>query len=652
MLCLLLASYARGQLALDTPQRLAGSRLMIEIQEGEAKVRYTANGFHQTRLKVGDLIVREIFATGFMAQASGERKATYSAVPVGYGNGWYEATEVRHVLNETLRTGGLRPEKIATPTLTSNEAGLALNYAQQAEQLNIAAARSPVIIRVLETGPSAGQYEILISPARARAQAEFSGDGSRLSLTRSVNDLKRGKEVVTTKLAPSEESLSGFEEIHIGGGKGEAKEVRHSALRPPALGFIDSETRKATVAGLKIEARGSATQRSLSNAVPATEGGFPDREIKITWDFKAGEPPDAGFLEAADADAGTWLPSYGSVRKFNFKLTNREGVEAVRFVLSGVSAHHGIAVNAGEAAVNPSIGRGARQEWPVELAEAEAKLSWNRYYAPPTPTAVDELPDLYFLPALNPNLVLEGAVQQSGLATPVGDHLSTTKLADTITAAVSVGDWGASGRLRAQVLMDGFWEDVKVQGPAAAEDGVTLLIPMDGNRDGIADAFQAAGPPIGSSEDTDGDGLRAFEEYRGVYTGGKHVRLDPRRRDVFLLDYAHQMAGKEAEFASLLSPSNLNVHFITPDEQRGEQIGAAMILVLEDVRENALPAVLSILPSRQAKAWKALRPRPENRTLFDDGSGNLRLLAADLTRTLDLPAPVQTAQTQEEGPAQ
>lgn len=75
----------------------------------------------------------------------------------------------------------------------------------------------------------------------------------------------------------------------------------------------------------------------------------------------------------------------------------------------------------------------------------------------------------------------------------------------------------------------------------------TINIPKDDNGDYIADAWRAGlqkpyedaetGPDTGNGvEENDkiGDGLVLFEEYRGFYIAGKHTRLDPTKKDIFI----------------------------------------------------------------------------------------------------------------------
>jgi hypothetical protein len=75
----------------------------------------------------------------------------------------------------------------------------------------------------------------------------------------------------------------------------------------------------------------------------------------------------------------------------------------------------------------------------------------------------------------------------------------------------------------------------------------TFIVPQDSNRNGIPDIWEARFCPNNSCptgrEDNDtgplagtpvGDGIAAFDEYRGVIRSGVHVSTDPRQRDLFV----------------------------------------------------------------------------------------------------------------------
>jgi hypothetical protein len=86
-----------------------------------------------------------------------------------------------------------------------------------------------------------------------------------------------------------------------------------------------------------------------------------------------------------------------------------------------------------------------------------------------------------------------------------------------------------------------------ITSPAAAAGTYLFVIPQDSNRNGIPDIWEAKFCPSNScatgQEDADagpvagaptGDGIAAFDEYRGFIVSGVHVPADPRQRDVFV----------------------------------------------------------------------------------------------------------------------
>ena len=111
---------------------------------------------------------------------------------------------------------------------------------------------------------------------------------------------------------------------------------------------------------------------------------------------------------------------------------------------------------------------------------------------------------------------------------------------------VQARDYGAWGRLSAvaRVTVDGKEKEVRAVFPKTGEHWVT--IPRDENGNSIADSWEEEhgipscpgdadddGEPSGKAP---GDGISAYEEYRGFFAGGNHVRLDPTRKDLFVHD--------------------------------------------------------------------------------------------------------------------
>jgi hypothetical protein len=112
-------------------------------------------------------------------------------------------------------------------------------------------------------------------------------------------------------------------------------------------------------------------------------------------------------------------------------------------------------------------------------------------------------------------------------------------------AMVSAYDFGAFGALRVTATLSGGREVVGY----LRGDRATTQIPLPKRTGGslVADAWKAANGVPGTADDADadalpvgdghaGDGLTLYEEYRGAVQNGRHVRTDPRRKSLFVLN--------------------------------------------------------------------------------------------------------------------
>lgn len=110
---------------------------------------------------------------------------------------------------------------------------------------------------------------------------------------------------------------------------------------------------------------------------------------------------------------------------------------------------------------------------------------------------------------------------------------------------VNSHDWGAYGKLQVTAeLKDGSTVVGHVQGQASQ---YALALPKDENSNHIADWWEhwfenkSASPeadeekrPLGDGDE--GDSISAYEEYRGFRVQGKHERLSPEQKDIFIYD--------------------------------------------------------------------------------------------------------------------
>jgi hypothetical protein len=171
-----------------------------------------------------------------------------------------------------------------------------------------------------------------------------------------------------------------------------------------------------------------------------------------------------------------------------------------------------------------------------ELTQVSAEPGVALNHPPPNLARVD--PDLRFEAERNPNLVIgnEGRRAETH-PTPIGSYTEAQ-------AELSAFDWGAWAELRVRALMpDGRW----ILGRLRDDPRPQILLPKRKPGSRIPDALrQNAG--IGDLPDDDdgetdpqgdgfaGDGLTLYEEYRGFYENGEHIRAHPKQKDLFLVD--------------------------------------------------------------------------------------------------------------------
>jgi hypothetical protein len=177
----------------------------------------------------------------------------------------------------------------------------------------------------------------------------------------------------------------------------------------------------------------------------------------------------------------------------------------------------------------------------------------------PAKVDVDEL-DLRFDAALNAgmDISMEG---RKALANNPGLRA---------TAKLSCRDFGAFGELTVYAHTDlGRY----VEGTMSLLPGETRIrLPKRDRTSKIADAWKKS--PAADDVDADaqppgpktpGDGLTLYEEYRGFFVGGTHVRTDPDKRDLFVLtrtNHAKVMAG----ITMFKTASGLEVHVDTNEQ--------------------------------------------------------------------------------------
>jgi len=199
---------------------------------------------------------------------------------------------------------------------------------------------------------------------------------------------------------------------------------------------------------------------------------------------------------------------------------------------------------------------------------------------------------------VDPDLILDPRLYEDRTEweQPTYETVTTAKEVGSSSVTITAMDFAVYGRLKADVKGKcGGWEPARILAGGQEKDFVT--IPMDENDNLIADRMDEPqngvtewgyGGDTGRDDDkhpqgdgTPGDGLTAFEEYRGFMTQGVdfaggcddrgydlHVRTDPAQKDLFI----HSPDPELAQLAFLLENST---------KQAGDAKGIGVHLICE-----------------------------------------------------------------------
>lgn len=141
----------------------------------------------------------------------------------------------------------------------------------------------------------------------------------------------------------------------------------------------------------------------------------------------------------------------------------------------------------------------------------------------------------------DPDLKLEA---QSGFDVPNQTTATTTSEVTSATVTVSSKDYGAYGKIEAFITQVG-GQALSPQIKGHVDGGIDefVTIPLDDDNNKISDGWVDNSGGTGDDNDNDpsgdgtnGDQLSRYEEYRGFFIGGSHVRTDPSKKDVFIRD--------------------------------------------------------------------------------------------------------------------
>ena len=263
-------------------------------------------------------------------------------------------------------------------------------------------------------------------------------------------------------------------------------------------------------------------------------------------------------IKPAD-DYEYWVPTLNGTAPFEARIVDPPGLRADewQFALTNVSNLPGICNNA-------NIPDEMNAAWQGQLANSSPDLIFDfRRYGKT---------EANFKPVDKP-----------------WKELHTAKAMAGASFAVSCLDWGAYGRISAKALVDGHWIDAKcrktgeefIRIPWATTDQPQTMA-MHAKTASGEEKYHSHDPaededptPVGASL-CRGDGLTAFQEYRGFYVrdGGKFSasaspifqRLDPDKKDVFIFMDDQTAFLLSACLADFEKASGLAVHRIGSNE--------------------------------------------------------------------------------------
>lgn len=337
---------------------------------------------------------------------------------------------------------------------------------------------------------------------------------------------------------------------------GQNPKAPHVSLGRAKLTWVlDSEfpiTKEFSLQDPSLSFSGSTTEPYGCRSYQQT---LSDTSYTIRYKFAmAAEKQIEAYLEPADEKEKIWMPTPGETREYKVTLKDPgpDEVEAVKFVLEETSQHKGVVTNGG----NHVRGEECQdctltvkdEPWPWEVffPKDGAHVSVMRYYTHYNQCPVDSLPDIYFTDADNGGFTMGDDAVSENLQYTAAQTVETDQISgETCTVKLRVMDGAASAKLKAYVKVAGLWYPAQAKGDTAADDGYSLMLPLDKDHDGLHDTWESQWAVSDPDADADnlmgnpntGDGVTAFEEYRGIYARGNHHRMSPVYIDVFTHDY-------------------------------------------------------------------------------------------------------------------
>jgi hypothetical protein len=257
--------------------------------------------------------------------------------------------------------------------------------------------------------------------------------------------------------------------------------VRRLVAHGTDLGYSDPERRTLVNGRMQgsFEVRGRASEAGVSRLV--------------TWDLHR-RLNVSGTIDPVDPG---WRPKVGSQISVRAAIDPALGLTGrFRFTLFDVSREKGVALNAGSGT-------------DLDLQPASGQ--------PQPMSRVDQTADGYII--------------------------ETSSALAEASVTIEAADYGAWGRLKAEVNVDGEW--YALQGPQGAG---SITLPDDENGNRIWDRWERNTGVWGQAASADadatpegagpGDGFSNYEEYRGVTVKGQWLATDPTIKNLFIFDGA------------------------------------------------------------------------------------------------------------------
>ena len=198
--------------------------------------------------------------------------------------------------------------------------------------------------------------------------------------------------------------------------------------------------------------------------------------------------------------------------------------------------------------------------------------------------------DLY-LPKQSPWVVADDSLSATLEVTKPEDKAATFDLAAT--------DYAAYGKLNVDVMIAGVWKHATDK-----QSGATVkTVPTDDDDNSLADGWEEKEGLSGihAMDDDDdtpdgdgsrhGDGLTAWEEYRGFMEHGDHIRTSPKVMDLFLSDQTGGQAAAGVRYFE--GVSQIRVHEqLTADELGESRVVNRNHNSLHKVDQHGIPIVM------------------------------------------------------------